>query len=93
IPLLAEGQGRYPTAGTIVVDIDESVAVRRLVESRGFAEQDARARIAAQATREERRAIADRVIDNSGDLASLESQVEDVFRWAQNLRESETTND
>ncbi len=89
IPLLAEGQGRYPTIGVVVVDIDEAVAVHRLVEYRGFTEEDARARMASQASREQRRAIADRVIDNSGSLASLEVQVEDVFQWAQQLREPE----
>jgi dephospho-CoA kinase len=89
IPLLAEGQGRYSTAGVVVVDIDEDVAVRRLVEYRGFAEEDARARMASQASREQRRAIADRIINNSGSLASLEVQVEDVYQWAQQLREPE----
>jgi dephospho-CoA kinase len=89
IPLLAEGQGRYPTIGVVVVDIDEAVAVRRLVEYRGFTEEDARARMASQASREQRRAIADRIIDNSGSLASLEVQVEDVYQWAQQLREPE----
>jgi dephospho-CoA kinase len=43
-------------------------------------EADARARIAAQATREQRRAIADHVIDNSGSLEDLDAQVDAV--WA-----------
>jgi dephospho-CoA kinase len=45
-------------------------------------ESDARARIEKQATREARRAIADQVIDNSGDMQSLEAQVESVWQWA-----------
>ena len=50
-----------------MVDTPEEIAVARLVAQRGFDEADARARVAAQITREERRRLADRVIDNSGD--------------------------
>jgi dephospho-CoA kinase len=42
---------------------------------------DARARIEKQATREDRIAIADKVIDNSGDMASLEMQVSELWDW------------
>jgi len=59
--------------------------VSRLVEFRSMAEDDARARIARQATREERRSIADKVIDNSGDMTLLSDQVEDVWQWALGL--------
>ncbi len=48
-------------------------------------EEDARAVIAKQATREERTKIADQVIDNSGDLESLQVQVDAVWQWAQQL--------
>jgi dephospho-CoA kinase len=48
-------------------------------------EEDARAVIAKQATREERAKIADQVIDNSGDLESLQVQVDAVWQWAQHL--------
>ncbi|MFV1991186.1 MAG: dephospho-CoA kinase [Acidimicrobiales bacterium] len=85
VPLLAEGKGRYPTVGVVVVDIDEDVAVQRLVEHRGFTEADVRARMKAQAGREQRLAIADRVIENSGSLESLRVQVEETFLWAQRL--------
>jgi dephospho-CoA kinase len=57
------------------------VAVERLVRLRGMDEEDARARIARQATREERAAGADRIIDNAGDLAALEAQVDDLWAW------------
>ncbi len=70
IPLLAENP-REGLAATIVVDTPVELAVDRLVAQRGMAEADARARIARQATREERAAAADRVVDNSGDLADL----------------------
>jgi len=80
VPLLVEGKGRYETAATIVVDVDPEVAVQRLVEHRGFEADDARARMARQATREERLAIADVVLDNSGTVDALETQVEAL--WA-----------
>ncbi len=71
IPLLAES-GWDGIAGTIVVDVDPELAIERLVEHRGFTEADARARIANQASRDERLSKATWVIDNSGDLDDLE---------------------
>lgn len=81
IPLLAENP-RRGLCGVIVVDVPVDVAVARLVEFRGFAEDDARNRVANQASREKRMEIADRVIDNSGDMASLGAQVDEVWAWA-----------
>ncbi len=74
VPLLAELglQGAYDLV--VVVDAPDERRVERLV-ARGLSEPDARARIAAQATRERRLAIADIIIDNSGDLESLRQQV------------------
>lgn len=87
IPLLAErGRGAYPVAGVIVVDCPVDVAVARLMEFRGFTEDDARARVAAQISREERRAIADVVIDNGGTLEQLEAQIDGVWAWLEELR-------
>src|SRR6185295_2332789 len=66
IPLLAEGgRERWNMDGVLVVDAPIEVAVDRLVRHRGMTEEDALARIAAQATREQRRALADVVIDNA----------------------------
>lgn len=84
IPLLAENP-RKGLCGVIVVDVPVDTAVARLVEFRGFAESDARARVANQASRETRLAIADKVVDNSGDLGSLERQLDDVWQWALGL--------
>jgi dephospho-CoA kinase len=80
VPLLTENDlaGLYDLV--VVVDAPVEEQVRRLTELRGMSEEAARARIAAQATREQRRAIADRVIDNSGTLESLYAQVDDL--WA-----------
>ena len=81
IPLLAENP-RKGLCGVIVVDVPVDVAVSRLMEFRGFKEDDARARVANQTSREERVAIADRIVDNSGDMSALEDQVAAVWEWA-----------
>jgi dephospho-CoA kinase len=85
IPLLAE-TGRYPTAGVIVVDCPEDVAVRRLVERRGMTEDAARRRLSAQISRSARLAIADRVIPNSGSLDDLRVEVDRAWEWIEALR-------
>jgi dephospho-CoA kinase len=83
IPLLKAR--REPMAGVLVVDVPEELAVRRLVDQRGFDEGDARRRIAAQITREERRSIADVVVDNSGDQAQLAAEIDRVWAWIEGL--------
>ena len=85
VPLMVESKRGYPVAGLIVVDVDPEVAVSRLVRSRGMREDDVRARMARQATREERLARADRVVDNSGSLGDLERQVDGVWDWIATL--------
>jgi len=80
IPLLTENP-RTGLCGVIVVDVPVDVAVERLVTFRNMDAADARARIEKQATREDRIAIADKVIDNSGDMASLEMQVSELWDW------------
>ena len=79
IPLLVEtGQaGRFDAV--IVVDAPEQVQTERLVRERGMSLVDAEARIAAQATREQRRAAATHLIDNSGTLEDLRQRVTEVF--------------
>ena len=78
VPLLVE-TGRRGLAAVIVVDVPTDVAVERLVSQRGMSESDMRARVAAQASREERLAKADIVIDNSGKRDALESRVAEVW--------------
>lgn len=88
IPLLTE---RRPGMGhVIVVDAPVDVAVARLVQHRGFGEADARARVAAQISREERCALADFVIDNGGDLAQLDAEVERCWAWLEGLQQPAT---
>jgi dephospho-CoA kinase len=82
IPLLGIAtKDRFQFGAVVVVDAPEDVAVARLVGQRGFSEDDARARIAAQISREERRSIADLVIDNSGDPEALAAQIDRAWRW------------
>jgi len=79
IPLLVETGQADKFDGVIVVLTDQETRLQRLVETRGMDAEDARARIAAQATDEQRRAVADWVIENSGSLAETERQVEAVW--------------
>jgi dephospho-CoA kinase len=75
VPLLVEVGLQDAYDMVLVVDAPDEVRVRRLLD-RGLGEQDARARIAAQATREQRLAVADVVLNNSGSLEDLKEQVE-----------------
>lgn len=88
IPLLVENP-RKGLSGVIVVDVDTELAVERVVKHRGMNADDVRARISRQSTREQRRAIADRIIDNTGSLKDLEQQVDEVWQWAQQLPTAE----
>ncbi|MFE0476616.1 dephospho-CoA kinase [Streptomyces sp. NPDC058947] len=87
VPLLTEN-GLAPLYDlVIVVDASPETQLDRLVRRRGMTEEDARARMAAQASREQRRAIADLVIDNDVPLEELERRVKDV--WAELVRRSQ----
>ncbi len=79
IPLLAENPRAAPFDAVIVVDAPEELQVERMTRDRGWTEEDARSRIAAQATREERRAIATHVIENTGTREDLRRRVAEVF--------------
>ncbi|MEI2641931.1 MAG: dephospho-CoA kinase [Candidatus Nanopelagicales bacterium] len=78
VPLLVELHLENAYDLVVVVDAPDDVRVSRLVE-RGLTEDDARARIATQATREQRLAVADVVINNSGDLDQLREQVRSAW--------------
>jgi dephospho-CoA kinase len=80
VPLLVESNLAAAYDLVVVVLADEPTRVRRLVRERGLSEADARARIAAQATDEQRRAVADVVIVNDGDLDNLRATVDAVWR-------------
>ncbi|MEV0242217.1 dephospho-CoA kinase [Streptomyces sp. NPDC050674] len=86
VPLLTENGLASLYDLVIVVDVAPETQLDRLVRLRGMREEDARARMAAQATREQRREIADIVIDNDVPLAELEQRVKDV--WDELVRRS-----
>jgi dephospho-CoA kinase len=82
IPLLTIAtKERFTFAAVVVVDAPEDLAVQRLVGQRNFSVEDARARIAAQISREERRSLADLVVDNSGSREHLETEVDRAWEW------------
>lgn len=83
IPLLVETGQAEQFDGVIVVYTEMDTRLQRLVEARGMDTDDARARIAAQATDEQRRAAADWIIDNSGSLDNTEAQVAAVWKELQ----------
>lgn len=79
IPLLVES-GRADTFDEVlVVDAPVELQVERMMRDRGWTREEAESRIAAQATREERRAIATYVIENTGTLEDLRQRVTEVF--------------
>ncbi|MFM7126924.1 MAG: dephospho-CoA kinase [Actinomycetota bacterium] len=84
IPLLTENP-REGLQARIVVDVPEETQVQRLVQFRGFEESDARARMSRQATREQRLAGADFVVDNSGRPEDLPAQIDSLWEWLQTL--------
>jgi len=84
VPLLVEAGLADTFAFVIVVLASEPVRIRRLTEGRGMTEAEARSRIAAQATDEQRRAVADVVLVNDGTLDELREAVDDV--WARLTR-------
>ena len=80
IPLLAETNRAAEFDGVIVVHTSLEKRLSRLTEARGMTEEDARARIAAQATDAQRAAIATWIIDNDGSAENTQTQVERI--WA-----------
>ncbi|OBC05819.1 dephospho-CoA kinase [Mycobacterium sp. 852013-50091_SCH5140682] len=91
IPLLVESQMAPMFPLVVIVNADVETRVKRLIEYRGFSEQDARARVAAQATEEQRRAVADVWLDNSGSAGALVEQArglwhERILPFARNLQ-------
>jgi dephospho-CoA kinase len=79
VPLLVENDLAAGFDAVVVVEAPLAVRLTRLA-SRGLAEDEARARIARQATDEQRRAMATVVLDNSGDRAALERAVDAAWR-------------
>ncbi|MFN8073500.1 MAG: dephospho-CoA kinase [Mycobacterium sp.] len=79
IPLLVESHMAPMFPLVVVVHADPEVRLRRLIEYRGFSEDDAKARIAAQATDEQRRLVADVWLDNSGSEGELVERARELW--------------
>ncbi|HEX8488297.1 MAG TPA: dephospho-CoA kinase [Propionibacteriaceae bacterium] len=80
IPLLVETQQQDDFDLVVVVDVDAERQLDRLQRRNALSASEAGARLAAQASRQQRLAAADRVIDNSGSLESLHEQVDELWR-------------
>ena len=81
VPLLAENHLAGSFDEVVVVDVSPRIQLERLARERGMPRAQAEARMGAQASREERLAIATIVVDNSGSLAELDREVGDL--WAE----------
>ncbi len=79
IPLLVETGQASAFDLTVVVDLEPGTQLRRLRERNGLSAEEARARVDAQASRAERLAAADRVLDNEGSVHELRRQVEALW--------------
>lgn len=80
IPLLVESGQADRFDAVIVVQAPHDERIRRMVQDRGWSRDDAEARMAAQATDDQRAAVADYLLDNSGSLEELEAQVASLYR-------------
>jgi dephospho-CoA kinase len=79
IPLLAESGGSDGMDAVVVVEADEDARVARVVAERGLDPEDVRARMAVQASPEQREALADVVIRNNGSADDLRAQVDQLW--------------
>jgi dephospho-CoA kinase len=79
IPLLVETGQQDDFDGVIVVDAPIELQVERLIRQRGMSANEARGRIEAQASRQQRTGAADWIVDNTGSLADLETAVTQVW--------------
>ena len=79
IPLFVESKSRLQFDKVVAISCDEGVRVRRLIDSRGMNEAEARSRVAAQATDSQREAVADLVIDSNCSLEELNQKADDIY--------------
>ncbi|MGB3414289.1 MAG: dephospho-CoA kinase, partial [Microbacteriaceae bacterium] len=92
IPLLVESGHRYPFSLVVTVEAGVERQQERLVQLRGFSAEHALARINAQATEEQRRSIADIVIDSSTTVAATIEQTEALWEQIQTILQAEEQN-
>ncbi len=80
IPLLVESGQAENFDAVIVVQAPHEERIRRMIQDRGWSAEEARSRMDAQATDEQRSAVADFVLDNSGTLEELRAQVNALYK-------------
>lgn len=85
VPLLAESRSRGEFDAVVVVDAPANMREERLRQYRGLTASDARSRVLAQATDEERRALADSIIDASLDLETTERAAHELYDELESL--------
>jgi dephospho-CoA kinase len=81
IPLLVETGQQEDFDLVVTVDVDHETQIKRLIARNGYTRAEAESRIAAQASREDRRIAADVVLDNTGSVAQLREQIDAL--WAE----------
>jgi len=79
VPLLAEARSASEFDAIIVVDAPEDLRIRRLEEHRGLSHEDARSRVAAQVSDDTRLAMADSILDASGDLERTQRAAHELY--------------
>jgi dephospho-CoA kinase len=79
IPLLVETGQQQDFDLVVTVDVDHETQIQRLMARNGFTRAEAESRIAAQASREDRKIAADVVVDNTGSLAQLRAQIDALW--------------
>ena len=80
IPLFVESNSKLKFDKVVAISCDEAVRVQRLVQKRGMTESEARSRVAAQATDQQREAVADLVIDSNCSLEELLQRADAAFK-------------
>ncbi len=80
IPLFVESNSKLKFDKVVAISCDEAVRVQRLVQNRGMTESEARSRVAAQATDQQREAVADLVIDSNCSLEELLQRADAAYK-------------
>lgn len=92
VPLLVEAKVDYPFDLVLTVEAGPKAQLERMMNARGMTEQEAKARLEAQAKEADRVARADIRLDSSGTLEELETQVQKVWEMVQERLEAQGTN-
>lgn len=92
VPLLAETDASFDWDLVVVTEAPTALRVSRMTQLRGMSEEDARRRIANQASDRERRSLADVLIDTGGSLQATIDQADQLWRQLEATSETQRTN-